>query len=147
MTHRLRTLGLLSSMSMLWIVLSACAHRPAVGQGPSDYFFPTFSYSTGTPVPGALAKGRLDARSGCLFLDAGDQESLLLWPSVYTLDGTDSPIVTTDQGEELHVGDVVTLGGGERSREQAEDLIAGPIPNRCTAQNYWLVSSVVGGKA
>jgi hypothetical protein len=35
------------------------------------------------------------------------------------------------------------LGGGERSREQAEEVIGGPTPNRCTAQSYWLVSRVV----
>jgi hypothetical protein len=62
---------------------------------------------------------------------------------VFTLSGIDSPIVTSDRGEELHVDDVVTLGGEERSREQAEEVIGGPIPNRCTAQSYWLVSRVV----
>ena len=142
MMRRARALQVLSSLGIVWM-LSACGIGRAVEGGPSDYFFPTWPLSAGDMVPDGRTSGNLVARNGCLFLDASEQESLLLWPSVFTLSGTDSPIVTSNRGDELHVDDVVILGGGERSREQAEDLIGGPIPNRCTAQGYWLVSSIV----
>jgi len=141
--RRARALQVLSWLGIVWM-LSACGSGRAVGGGPSDYFFPTWPYSAGDAVPLAITRGHLAARNGCLFLDASGQEPLPLWPSVFTLSGTDSPIITSDRGDELHVGDVVMLGGGERSREQAEELIGGRIPQRCTARSYWLVSSVVG---
>lgn len=143
MTRRARVLQVFGLLGIVWMV-SACGNRPVVEGGPSDYFFPTYPYSGEAPL--ALTRGQLATRNGCLFLDApaGGGVDLPLWPSVFTLSGTDSPIVITDQGDELHVGDVVRLGGGERSREQAEDLIGGRIPERCSAQGYWLVSRVVG---
>ncbi len=145
MMRRARALQLFSSLGIVWM-LSACGNGLAIGGGPSDYFFPTWPYSAGDAVPAAALKGHMVERNGCLFWDAGEQgEYLHLWPSQFTLSGTDSPIVTSDRGDELHVGDVATLAGGERSRESAEELIGGDIPERCTTDGYWLVASVVGG--
>jgi hypothetical protein len=112
------------------------------GESGSAFYFPT--WQVGAETPAGDLRGRLVAQNNCLFFDAdGPGDYLPVWPSTFTLGGADTPVVTTDSGRELAVGDVVTLGGGERNRQSAEDVIREAIPERCAASNYWLTTEVI----
>src|SRR5262245_21082367 len=120
------------------MLLPACERESG-----SDYYFPT--WSPGGETPAGDLRGRLVAQHDCLFLDTdGANDYLPLWPSTFTISGGDSPVVTSDSGQELQVGGVATLAGGERNRRSAEEAIGEAIPDRCTASRYWLTTEVIG---
>lgn len=120
------------------MLLPACE-----GESGSDYYFPT--WSPGGETSAGDLRGRLVAQDDCLFLDAdGADDYLPLWPSTFTISGGDSPVVSFAGGQELQVGDVATLAGGERNRRSAEEAIGETIPDRCAAPRFWLTTGVIG---
>jgi hypothetical protein len=87
----------------------------------------------------------LTERDGCLVLQIAEQDYLLLWPDRYSLDqralavSSGSVVVAT-------VGDLVTVGGGERTRLQADAILADPLPSRCQdVESIWMVTAVLKG--
>ncbi len=139
MTRQTRWLYLLCAVAMVGL-MSACEDQ---SESPK-YFFPTWPQSAEEEGPPGDLRGQLVARDGCLFWDAGEQgKYLVLWPSTFTLSGTDPPVVTSETGQELHVGELATLGGGERSWRSAQEMIGVAIPDRCRTSGYWLTTEVI----
>lgn len=109
---------------------------------PADVFFPTWIREPGAPVPTGDLAGGLVERNGCLIW-SGTKDVLPLWPDTFQLNRADVTIAT-NAGVVLAIGDSGTLGGGERTLEQAESVIGKRIPGRCQpAGGYWMVTDVL----
>lgn len=126
-------------VSML-LSMGACATQGEPKSG-SDVFFPIWSQSGDEMTPGGVLKGELVVRNDCLLWDAGEQGVFLpLWPDSFSL--TEGSAIATGDGQAINPEDEATLGGGERDLLAATELIGEPIPERCNASSYWMVSSL-----
>lgn len=135
---RLRLLGVALLLAVA-LVSSSCDQEE---DQPSHLFFPTWTPPPGAALPTGTLPGRLVERNGCL-LWSGQTDFLPLWPETFQLDEREST-VETSSGAVLAIGYAGTLGGGERTLEQAESVIGERIPRRCQpAGGYWLVTEVL----
>jgi hypothetical protein len=116
---------------------------------PPGIFFPTLK-EPANGYPAALAVGTLTNRNGCIVLQQGTTELLLIWPYGTTLqqDQTGALRVWRSDGSLIaKVGDYVNIGGGavgEAGRELhfVEQLIGKSVPSRCWvgAGGYFMTS-------
>jgi hypothetical protein len=100
---------------LLSIVIAAAAATCA-GEGPAappKVFFPTVPI--GDAYPAALINGFLEMRTGCVFVTAHGDRSLLLWPEGYTARLSDGQLQVLDGDGTIvgREGEPVRLGGGE----------------------------------
>jgi len=94
-----------------------------------DLFFPTWSAEG--DVPGGIVQGTLVEDDRCLYVEAHDQRTLVVWEDGMgyedgtLLDASGSPIA--------RVGEVIHGGGGYygRNRHHIEQLSGETIPERC----------------
>ncbi|MCI0632473.1 MAG: hypothetical protein L0206_00925 [Actinobacteria bacterium] len=92
----------------------------------------------------ALASGTLVEERGCLFLDNGEGEPLLLvWPRGFQAARTDDRLVVTDASGEVfaEVGQPVSIGGGHVMAKHVGTFSEPDATGLCGASKYWLVSS------
>jgi hypothetical protein len=89
--------------------------------------------------PAALFAGTVHFREGCVWADAeGSGESqVIIWPPMSRLEHRDSRLVLLVDGIVLEDGDSFSIGGGQEPPEFAREL-AGPIPEACVTELYWL---------
>ena len=133
-------------LALSLLIVPACgADEPTA---PPGIFFPTVPI--GDAYPAALIEGVLEERSGCLYVAAHGERSLLLWPEGYTAQRTEGDIAIIDNHGKLvgPVGERVSLGGGQMSptdvgADEAERWASGltglDIPERC-GDLYWIIS-------
>ncbi len=127
------------TMFVVVVFVSSSCHRE---ENRSDVYFPTWTREPGAAVPTGILPGRLVERNGCL-LWSDETDVVPLWPDNFQLDDPNDTIAA-DSGIVLAVGDGGTLGGGERTLEQAESVIGEAIPSRCQPSGgYWLVTEVM----
>lgn len=123
--------------------------RESQGNTVADVFFPTVPRAEAYPA--ALIEGVLEERSGCLFVSAGGERWLLLWPEGYAMRVVDGQLEVVDDVGELvgREGDAISLGGGEGrpvemggtgdAEAWATALTGVDIPEHC-GDLYWIVS-------
>ena len=94
---------------------------------PTGYEFPRHSLWGGGPL--GLFEGTLVERDGCILTDGG---GTVVWPpgSSLSLDRNGEPIVHIGD-EELRIGELVRLVGGQYSRAQLASVAAGAAESRC----------------
>jgi hypothetical protein len=125
-----------SCLVILATLLGSCE----TGADAPSVFFPTWTPESG-PVSGGVLEGRLVERAGCL-LWSGTGDFLPIWPDTFEFEDGE---VITESGLAVALGDTATLGGGERSRAQVEELMGQEIPSRCrSVDSYWMVTDVDG---
>jgi hypothetical protein len=100
-------------------------------------FFPT--WDPGGEVPAGEVEGTLIQDDRCLYVEANDQRTLVVWEDGMgfedgtLLDGSGAPIA--------QVGQVIHGGGGYygRNRSHIEDLSGESVPQRCfpTGRGEW----------
>jgi len=118
---RVKRLGALSVAAFFSV---GCSGAP-VEEG---FFFPTWSAEG--DVPGWQVLGTLVEDDRCLYVEANDQRTLVVWEDGMgfengaLLDASGSPIAQV--GELIHGG-----GGYYDSRSHVEDLSGESIPERC----------------
>jgi hypothetical protein len=129
------------------IAVSACGAEEPVA--PPGIFFPTVPI--GSDYPAALMEGTLQERAGCLFVAAGQDHWLLLWPEGYTARVAKGQLEVSDEtgavvgrvGEPLRVGggeaNPLEVGGAAEAERWATDLTGSDVPERC-GDLYWIVS-------
>jgi hypothetical protein len=133
------------------LILAGCGRHSGSNAPPSTapIFFPTVPISDAYPA--ALIEGRLEERSGCLFVAVHDERWLLLWPEGYSNRTAQGRVEVRDSTGKLigREGEEMSLGGGESrpsetggpqaAEEWATGLTGMDIPERC-GDLYWLVS-------
>ena len=127
---------------LLVALLAACAAPPA--SEPSDgLFYPRHGSPYGQGEMAGL-EGMLAFRDGCLLIDTADGASVLpIWPSD-TMPGVINslPVILMEDSLLLtETGEPRNFGGSEVDHAGAAEL-AGPIPERCAAGRYWLVTRI-----
>jgi hypothetical protein len=126
----------------LFIAVSVGALSCEQDEALSNLFLPMWTPQPDAAVATGELPGRLEERNGCLLWSDGT-EFLPLWPTDFEIDRVGLTIETTS-GAVWAIGDSGTLGGGERTLEQAESLIGEQIPRRChAAGGYWMVTDVL----
>lgn len=130
-------------LSSVLLVLGSCHSNTA-----SPYF--PVEKEPASLYPVIAVRGWLILDNNCLrlkpFYCFGKGE-LLIWRYGYSLDVENGEIrvVDDESGKVLaRVGDFVRLGGGQTSKEMAEKLIGGPLPDNCSGP-YFLVGTIVTG--
>jgi hypothetical protein len=61
---------------------------------------------------------------------------------MYHWDAATRRVVDEGGATIVAIGQTVRFAGGERSREHAEDLIGGQIPETCRTNAYWQLDPV-----
>ena len=94
---------------------------------PTGYEFPRHSQWGGGPQ--GLFEGVLVEREGCILTDGG---GTVVWPpgSSLSLDRNEAPIVHID-GQDLRMGELVRLVGGQYSRAELSSVAGGAAESRC----------------
>jgi hypothetical protein len=105
-------------------LVTGCSAAP-VEEG---LFFPTWSAEG--DVPAGQVQGALVEDGRCLFVEAGDQRTLVAWEDGMGFE--DGSLLDTSGYPIARVGDVIHGGGGYYdSRQHIEDLSGERIPERC----------------
>jgi hypothetical protein len=124
-------------------LLVGCSGAP-VEEG---FFFPTWSAEG--DVPGGEVSGTLIGDGRCLYVEANDQRTLVVWEDGMgfengaLFDASGHPVAQV--GESIHGG-----GGYYGSRSHIEDLSGESIPERCipdggNADRYAIIYEVEAG--
>lgn len=141
-------MGLSMRLALLSALMGAACHGTAK-VAPEGIFFPTVPRSEA--YPSGLIGGRLEVRSGCLFVATESDRWLLLWPDGYRaqIESDQLEVVDEDGAVVGREGERIRLGGGEtRPREVggtaaaerwASELTGLQMPDRC-GDLYWIVS-------
>jgi len=138
---------LMMSMFVLMIaILAACSSS---SDAPPDdaqagVYFPIYTLS-GPGFPTAMIEGTLTLDSGCLWIDAGEDHYLALWPEGWTVSRSDGTVTVTDlAGNVLVTGTVISVGGGEVvDQDFMASLLDSPVPAACRGEPGWLVTEIV----
>lgn len=131
-------------MGRTHLILPVAVFSLAVGCSAatsSDLYFPTYQLAGGA-VPAGDISGVLVLERNCLWIEAGTERYLALWPSDWVLSGTgESAEVLSPGGTSYRDGDEVHFGGGETADQQHRDsLITEPVPEECNGTKAWLVT-------
>lgn len=111
-----------SGAVLVLLLATACDGNVETGM-----FFPT--WNPDGPVPGGIVQGSLVEDDGCLFVDANDQRTLVLWEVGL---GSEEGDLLDLAGEPIaHVGETIHGGGYYGDRAHFEDLADERIPERC----------------
>ena len=113
-------------------------------QGPPGVAFPIYTLE-GPGYPAAMIEGTLTLDFGCLWIDAGEERYLALWPEGWTVARPDDTVTVTDPaGTSLVSGTVITVGGGEEvDQEFMASLLDAPVPEACRGEPGWLVTEIL----
>jgi hypothetical protein len=106
----------------------------ASGDADSRQFFPTYRH-TG-PGPLGLLRGELLASEACVFIVADGVIYQPIWPDGWRFESESMSVVDANGDVVADQGAKVSLVGGARSLDQAEDLI-GQVPGPCQTESYW----------
>lgn len=116
-------------------LLGACVGLPS-----TDVYIPT--YGPMNAYPTAEIQGTLVVDGGCLWIDSGQERSLVLWPEGTFVTEQDGGRVVREGGRTVPIGIPVQSGGGQYGEDNYEfvvDLIGEEIPAPCQAAGlYWL---------
>ena len=93
--------------------------------------------------PAALFTGTVHFRDGCVWgdLDGTGEAQVMVWPPDSRLEHRDGRLVLVVDAVVLTDGDGFSIGGGQEPIEFIREL-AGPIPDECLADLYWLGSDI-----
>jgi hypothetical protein len=93
--------------------------------------------------PAALFSGTLHFRDGCVWGDAepSGEAQVMVWPRSSHLERRDGRLVLVVDDVVLEDGDSFSIGGGQEPIELIREL-AGPIPDECLADLYWLGNDI-----
>lgn len=118
------------------LLLAGCSATTAL-------YYPRHGAPYGTGDSAAV-EGALAFRDGCIWLEAADGETFLpIWPSDTKPGVVNSlpVILMEDDMLVVEAGESRIFGGSETDVVHAEEL-AGPIPDRCAAGSFWVVTMV-----
>ena len=91
---------------------------------------------------GALLSGVLELERGCLWIRAGTQRYLAIWPPGTTVALRDGRAVVTTPRGAATVGDRILVGGGERKDiADVQGALGRDAPADCGSDLYWIVSN------
>lgn len=106
------------------MLATACSGAP-VEEG---LFFPT--WDAGGDAPAAIVQGVLVEEHRCLFVEANELRTLVVWED--GLGFEDNALLDSDGDSIASVGETLHGGGGYfGDRRHIEDLTGEPIPDRC----------------
>ena len=92
--------------------------------------------------PAALFEGTVHFRDGCVWGDDSSGETqVIVWPPSARLEHRDGRLVLVLDDVMLEDGDRFSIGGGQEPADFIREL-AGPIPDQCRADLYWLGSDI-----
>jgi hypothetical protein len=115
--------------------LAAC-----VGLTSTDVYLPTYAPMNGYPA--GEIQGTLVVEGDCLWIDASQERSLVLWPDGTFVIERDGGRVVREGSREVAIGVPVQLGGGQYGDDNypfVVDLVGEEIPEPCReAGLYWL---------
>lgn len=96
-----------------------------------------------TASPAALFTGTVHFRDGCVWGDAEPtgEAQVMVWPPSSRLPHRDGRLVLVVDDVVLEDGDSFSIGGGQEPVAFIREL-AGPIPDECLADLYWLGSDI-----
>jgi hypothetical protein len=128
---------------LLVTALAACGPPAPSAAEVEGLFYPRHEAPYGEGDMAGL-DGTLEFRDGCLLIDSGDGSSLLpIWPRD-TMPGVinNLPVIlTVERVLVTETGEQRLFGGSQVDEARATEL-AGPIPEPCTADGYWIVTRV-----
>jgi len=135
-----------ATLVFLVVGLAGCASPSdePPDQGPPGVAFPIYTLE-GPGYPAAMIEGTLTLDSGCLWIDAGEERYLALWPEGWTVARSGDTVTVTDPaGTSLVSGTVITVGGGEEvDQEFMASLLDAPVPEACRGEPGWLVTEIL----
>ena len=128
-------------LTVIAFAMTGCA---AAGAGE---FFPQYELEPPVQAPAAAIEGVVRVTDGCIFLGAGDELYLLLWPGDFALTNIGGMSAVADGQDRIVAEDGmrVMYGGGEYLPEHkafVEGLISTEIPEDCATHRFWLVTEV-----
>ena len=124
------------------LLLSACRGLDDPG-GRVGVFFPRYGSMGATPL--AVTDGRLEVKSGCLWLVRTVGTKVVpIWPGGYGLRGTVGSLQVTDSDGRVVAaeGQSVRLAGGEYPLAAARQLMGQEEPAGCGGSGFWLVGAI-----
>jgi hypothetical protein len=132
----------LSGALLILLLMGGCNENPSV----ANLFFPV-TQAPASQHMDSLATGKLVAEGNILGVKSGwffDKGDVLIWPYGYSLGTQNARICVIDSEGQVvaKVGDSIKLGGGEISRELAEEQIGRPLPSDISG-SFWLIGSVI----
>lgn len=111
---------------------------------PPGIYLPT--YGSMNAMPAALLEGTLVEEDGCLWIEAGDDRWLVLWPGGTSVANDGGQLVVQSGGAQAVVGTRVSAGGGEYGPGNYRfvvELIGEEVPSACQQTGlYWLAGPV-----
>ena len=133
------------------IVVSGCIEEPqpkyysSINTSSNTTFFPVQNRPSESVMTADL-KGELALEDGCLRVDTGYENYLLVWPYGFSLSTEGGVIqIMDDTGRPIaHVGDKLKVGGG--GGEMVGEIIAGysaQLPSDRCSGPYWIVGEVI----
>ena len=135
---------LIAALSFYFVVALPACGGTITGEAATGLVFPSYPRTDGGPD--ALISGRLIAQEGCLFgyLRPDVPRVLFIWPDDYGLvSDSQGTAIAADDGDILvHVGDYVYAGGAGSSDEATLEVVKEAIPEQCTKDGHWFVSSI-----
>lgn len=116
---------------------------PVACKGSVEVYFPMQSNSSLDQMDAEL-EGNLELVDSWLRLQSADGDYVLVWPDGFSVRGEDKEIQVLDSlGQVVAVvGEALTVGGGESTRETVESYIGIPLPADAEGP-YWIVSEVI----
>lgn len=127
------------SIFIAGLLLAGCG-----SSAPPGIYLPT--YGSMNAMPAGLLEGTLIEDDGCLWIEAGDDRWLVLWPSGTSVANDGGQLVVQIGGETAVEGQRVSAGGGEYGPENYRfvvELIGEEVPTACRqAGRYFLAGPV-----
>lgn len=102
----------------------------------------------------ARHSGTLTLEAGCLWIRAGRNRDLIIWPATNRAEWRGGRLVVMGPDDKAlaRVGDEIVMGGGEWSEDgaaaidgQIESMIGEPVPPACRGGPYWIGAIIEDG--